>query len=279
MEVVTLRMGLRARAFVLASCWVAFSLWSLRQSAESMAQEPGARSPVFEVISVKPSKLNNLEWRETAEGLSAETTLKGLILNAYGIRRPDQIVGLPGWGDTAPFHVEAKMDANEAAMVAGLSKEQAGKERQLMLQSLLADRFGLRIHHVTKEGSIYALVIAKGGSKLTESSTTPSMSVGYGELTAQAMPIGSLVTALTGFVDRPIVDKSGLINKYDMKLRWNPDGPSGLMTPSASGQNSSDDSRPSIFTALREELGLSLVPQTGELDSIDIDDVKQPSPN
>src|SRR5208283_6231569 len=96
------------------------------------------------------------------------TTLLGLLMNAYPIKPNVQIPGMPGWGNSSLFDVEAKADDQEAAAAEKLTRKTDENRGQLMLQALLADRLKLRAHHETREGSIYQLVVAKGGFKLKD---------------------------------------------------------------------------------------------------------------
>ena len=91
-----------------------------------------------------------------------------LLQNAYGLKMPDMLSGLPGWADSAKFDVEAKMDAETIAALKAMPKEQADEQRRQMMQAMLADRFKLKVHRETKELPIYSLVIAKGGFKLKD---------------------------------------------------------------------------------------------------------------
>lgn len=120
-----------------------------------------------------------------------------------------------------------------------------------MLQALLADRFGLKIHHETRKLPVYKLVVAKGGSKMQE---TPAVkgagtSAGRGQFKGRGIPIGNLVTFLSGTMGKPVVDWSGLNGSYDAELHWKPDDGAG---PS----ENSGDFGPSLNTALQEQVSI-----------------------
>jgi len=257
----------------------------------------------FDVVTIKPNKsggnmvrMQNMADRFSATGIS----VKSLIQNAYGIKTGELISGVPGWADSERFDVEAKMDEESMLALKKLPPEQAEEQRRLMTQAMLAERFGLKVHKESKEVPIYALVIAKGGSKLKEAdpnNTYPNgvkgpdgvsrggmMMVRNGMLTAQGIPISNLVGNLSGQVHRIVVDKTGLTGKYDVTLQWAPDeiqgamgstggpeGQPGAAPPAASG--------PSIFTALQEQLGLKLESSKGPADLIVVDHVEMPSEN
>jgi uncharacterized protein (TIGR03435 family) len=245
-------------------------------STGCQAANAGAKAPAYEVISIKPSKVWH-PWRNMPDGLSGATTLLSLIYIAYGPLMPGQIAGWPAWSTSAEFDIEAKMDEDTAAALQKLPQKQQATRRRLMLQSLLADRFNLRVHHEIKTLPIYELVVAKGGSKLKESNARETNTNGIGRLTAQAMPMADLALILTIQVGRIVVDKTGLTGGYDFALRWMPD--QGGEPPDASGLPLQDDSGPSIFTALQEQLGLKLEPAKGPVEMLVIEHVERPSEN
>jgi len=262
----------------------------------SEAENPGAKTPAFDVVSIKPHKVggNSGGWRWLPDGLSIkDTTLKVLIGSAYGMF-DDQISGAPGWTSDR-FDVEAKMDDEAAAAFQKLPKEQQATQRGLMLQSLLADRCKLKIHYETKEHPTYALVIAKGGFKLKEADPNNTyangikvpegrpraglMMVQDGKITGQAITTSRLAAQLGGWLRSPVVDKTGLTGKYDFTLQWSPDEGGGMTMQGAGRPTPSDDSGPSIFTALQEQLGLKLESTKGPVEIIVIDHIERPSEN
>jgi len=200
------------------------------------------------------------------------TTLLGLLFNAYPIKPNSTIPGMPGWGNSLLFDVEAKADDQQAMAAAMLPRKTNEDGAQLMLQALLADRFKLRVHHETREGSIYQLVIAKGGFKLKDapdSEHSAGYSWGAGQIQVRKGPIASLVFCLSdGIAGREVVDKTGLTGNYDITLKWTPDE-----------QQGAPDAGPTLFTALEEQLGLKLEPAKGPVDVFVIDHVEKPSEN
>jgi uncharacterized protein (TIGR03435 family) len=117
-----------------------------------------ARFPTWDVVSVKPPKADDSVtswWQNTPSGFSANVSVRSLILSAYELIMLDQISGLPGWAETENFDVEAKFDADNAEVYNKLPRVVRDKERDLMMQALLADRFKLRVHHALKELPVY----------------------------------------------------------------------------------------------------------------------------
>ena len=199
------------------------------------------------------------------------STLLGLLFNAYLIKPNMTIPGMPGWGNSARFDVDAKANDETAIAMAKLPGEEERKQEQRMIQALLADRFKLRVHTETREGPIYELVIAKGGFKLKPApdSENPRGSTSNREhVEVRTGPIGSLVFALSDILARKVVDKTGITGNYDIELKWTPDD-----------QQSTPDAGPTLFTALQEQLGLKLISSRGPVDVFIINHVEKPSEN
>jgi len=272
--------------------------------------DPSIKVPSFDVISVKPARAGSgpgmgmaMGVRIMPDGFTA-SNLPAHFLLMQGFKVNDnQITGEPGWLKTDRWDIEAKVAGEDVATLSKLTFDQ----RQSMFQQVLADRFALKLHHETREMPVYALVVAKGGSKLTESKPDPNapggattgpgrrMMMGRGRLEGQGTTIDFLISALSGQAGRNIIDKTGLTGRYDFSLNWSPDegggggggmgrpgddpphaGPPGAGPAPAGGDMASG---PSLFTALEEQLGLKLVPEKGPVDVIVIDSVGRPAEN
>lgn len=150
-----------------------------------------------------------------------------------------------------------------------------------MVQALLADRFHLTAHRETGELSVYEIVAAKGGARLTKSTRPPETfpAVGYspGNLAAGNITITDLATYLQRFVsDRPVVDGTGISGKYDVTLRWTPDD----AQPEASRQGEeSSNTYPGFFKAIEEQLGLKLEEGKRPTPVLVVDKVEMPTEN
>lgn len=262
-------------------------------SAQPAATSRGtsAQIPAFAVSTVKLNNRNDGRWRmgPSRSGFSAMgVTMHQLIQEAYGIYENDRILAEPNWVKSQKFDVEAKVDDADEAALTSLDIHQRGQ----MLQALLADRFKLAAHIESRERPIYALVIAKNGPRLKETksdSIPPGMIKGIGglvrrslsgELSVEWMTMGSLAHMLTPYVDRLVVDKTGLTAHYDFKLDWAPDNGAATAIGGATGSPiPAAPAGPSIFTALQEQLGLKLEAQKGPVEVIVIDHIEQPSGN
>jgi uncharacterized protein (TIGR03435 family) len=207
------------------------------------------------------------------DGYSASNIdLKSLIANAYGVR-PEQISGGPSWIDSNHYDIEAKVVAADGATPQPITKE----ERNLMLRSLLADRFKLVVHTETKEQPIYELVVAKSGPKLqpAKPGQPTRMTMGSsGKFSMETAQISALIYQLSSQLGRPVIDKTGLTGNYEIKLEWARD-----LGSASSDAAPSDASGPSIFTAVQEQLGLKLVSTKGPVDTLVIDHAEPPTAN
>jgi uncharacterized protein (TIGR03435 family) len=160
-----------------------------------------------------------------------------------------------------------------------------------MVQSLLAERFELKVSQSSKELPIYALVVTKNGLKLSQTAdpqpgpgagTRSTTRLQPGELTARGMPMSALAERLSREVGRQVVDKTGLQGGYDFTLHWTPElqtRPLGAGDGSQGPATSPDATGPSIFTAIQEQLGLKLESQKGPVGTIVIDRIEKPSAN
>jgi bla regulator protein BlaR1 len=245
-------------------------------------------------------------------------TLRMLILKAYGVQGY-QLSGGPDWLDSENYDIEAKMDSTAAEELGKLNMAQRNSQTLRMLQSLLVDRFKLALHSETEELPVYGLVIAKDGPKFREAipgDTYPNGITGLGgrpiggggisepergKLVGQGCPIAYLADALSQEdLGRTVRNKTGLAGNYDFTLQWTPEARKGpadgrpakfnnygefFNTPPKNNLNNGaqvavrDSSGPSIFTAIQEQLGLKLEPQTTPLELLVIDHAEKPPEN
>lgn len=276
---------------------MAFALLSAPRACAQSSQPEKPPAPSFEVASIKPNHSGTefLKFMFAPDGFSCSgLPVKMLIAFAYNMKE-FQISGGPGWIDSDRYDIEAKMDESTIAALKKLPPEQAVEQRRQMVQSLLAERFNLKVSHSSKELPIYALVVAKNGPKLKKTADLPAgpgpgpggpgpksmMRFGMGELTATAAPMSLLADQIARQVGRKVVDKTGLEGRYEFTLHWTPDqqglaaGPADSPGPAAAA----DSSAPSIFTALQEQLGLKLESQKGPVETLIIESVEKPSEN
>jgi uncharacterized protein (TIGR03435 family) len=271
-----------------------------------MAAQAPAQKPSFEVTSVKPSDprqrggaiTNQPGGRVVVRGMP----LREIMSFAYRVRN-FQISGGPGWVGMDRWDIEARAEEGSIPRPTGPPDPNTPDAIAIRLQSLLEDRFQLKIHRDTKELPIYKLSIAKGGSKmkLSEDQTPfqqlegdalpvlptnepmPRFSIrgGRGSIEAVAMDMAIIVQALSSSLGGTVVDNTGLKGLYDIKLEWTPDvAPAGLVGSGRPEPASAiEPNSPSIFTAIQEQLGLKLESAKGPVEVLVIDHVERPSEN
>ena len=151
-------------------------------------------------------------------------------------------------------------------------------EMRPRLIGLLAERFGLRVHRETREQPIYELVVSKSGPKIDAvTGNFRGLHIERNQFVGEGATIDMLSTALTNQVGRPVVDRTGLVGSFNFKLNWTP---SDTITPNGGDSVSTlDQAGPSIFTAIREQLGLDLKATKGAAEVLVIDHVDHPSAN
>jgi uncharacterized protein (TIGR03435 family) len=184
------------------------------------------------------------------------TTLQTLIRYAYSVK-DFQIGGAPSWLELDRFDINAT--AGGPATTPQLKS---------MLQTLLEQRFHLKLRHETRELPVFVLSIAKRGTKLKESSDADTtVSSGMGELTMHKATLSMLVNQLGGQLDRPVLDETGLSGKYDIALVWSPQQQPTSDSDAADGV--------SLSTALQEQLGLKLESRKGHTEVLAIEEVRR----
>jgi uncharacterized protein (TIGR03435 family) len=218
---------------------------------------------------------------------------KFLIQTAFGVR-DFQIAGGPIWIGSTQYDIAAKTESspNESGVSEKRINELTDEERQskgdrlrAMLQSLLAERFQMRVRHEMKQLPVYLLVVANGGPKLKISTKSSDDSGGLrpgpGFLAGNRIGVPFLSQTLSQIVGRPILDRTGLSGKYDFELKWTPDQSSanGPLGGSAPPLTATDPDRANIFTALQEQLGLKLNSAKGPVEVIVLEDIEKPSAN
>jgi uncharacterized protein (TIGR03435 family) len=195
--------------------------------------------------------------------------LKILIATAYDVNF-DQISGGPDWLGTERYDVEAKPDRIATT-----------QQIHVMLQSLLADRFSLVLQRETREMPVFALVLDKGISRIRVHDG-PEVDFGIrpgdrGQVVFSGVSMHRFSLFLSTRLGRTVVDKTGLAGVYDFELAWAPDEP--LHDEGTQGPPKPDPSGVSIFTAVREQLGLKLVSEKGPIEFLHITHVEKPSVN
>jgi uncharacterized protein (TIGR03435 family) len=255
---------------LVCACLLTFVFSALAQSGARPIQ-----TPAYEVVSVKPSQpgCGGMSISVPPGRFSARCiTVWGLIYNAYDVKSlHDYPPGLPSWGDSAQFDVEAKIGDESVTAERNLSPKEREAVSQQMLQALLADRFRLRVHYEDKIQSVYQLVVAKNGPKLKQwpaGENPRGVSWGGNQIKVQGAGLDRLVFCLSDVLGRTVVDKTGLSGNFDINLKWTPDD-----------QQGQPDAGPTLFAALEEQLGLKLDAAKDPVSALVVDHVDKPSEN
>jgi len=240
-----------------------FFLCSAVASTVVLAQRA---EPSFDVASVKRSQdiLPGPVWNAPpGQFRMTSGPVASLIWTAY--ETPVfELPGAPQWVHTDRYDVVATYSAG------------AGREAvTAMVRSLLAERFKLAVHYEKQNRPVYALVVARPGQRgrgLTPSTRDCTvkdsgcgMTLGGGTLEAVGQPL-TIISSVGRLDGRVIVDKTGLTGLFDFMLRY-------TLQPTPNGDV------PSIFTAVDEQLGLKLVPDTAPLDVVVVDHIERPTQN
>jgi uncharacterized protein (TIGR03435 family) len=279
----------------ISSCAVIlFALW------QAQAQT-AATSPQFEVSSVKQN-LSQSDQSKLSDSIPNRFVVTNypaifLILYAYDLKG-HQLVGAPEWTWNKAYDIVATYP----------EQQPTNSQIRIMLQNLLAARFGLKLHREQRELPAYDLVVARkdrrlgpqllksnvdcaawmtqkhrpsridagGPSPVSPSGKRPECTIVATRryLTGGAQTMQALAGPLEAMLDRPVVDRTGLAGAYDIDLQW---APTDLHAGEAPNAVSSEG--PSLFTAVEEQLGLKLVPHKEKVEVVVVDRIDPPGPN
>ena len=275
----------------------------LASSAVAAGQQ--ASQPTFDVISIKPSQAgapNRVPRISPGRVEIFNTTLKGLIRMAYSRFAFDtrEIAGGPSWIDSERFDLIATMDRPPQPDATGMPTELVG-----MLRALIEERFAVRTHNERREGDVYLLTFARsdkktgaslrnvpeacaaemkqltGATPLPRRSGPPPCSFGGppGKLIGTSVTMAMFANVLSGTAGQTVVDRTGLAGSFDIELTFDPASAAQAPPGAPPGPTPADDSKPSIFTALQEQLGLKLESTRGSIDVLVIDQAERPKEN
>jgi uncharacterized protein (TIGR03435 family) len=260
---------MKGRSFMLAAFVIAAA------ASLSTAQAPPRLT--FEVATIRPSQPGltggGIKPLPGGDGYIAQNVPVRLMISLMYQVPMRQIVGGPEWLDSDHYDIEAKADHSY------------GKDDlHEMFRSLLADRFNLKFHNETKEGPVYALAVDKPGTKMkvNDSAQDFKIPITFGRdnsFIGTRVPMQYLSWWLGQQLHedkRPVIDKTGLDGNYDFTLAFAPELPPNIPRESLPPEV---QNLPSIFDALKEQLGLKLEPQKGPIEYYIIDHVERPSPN
>jgi uncharacterized protein (TIGR03435 family) len=198
--------------------------------------------------------------------VATATTVRTLIRMALGTE-DNLMSGAPGWIDTETFDINATT-ANHIEVT-------TPQQFQQVILSLLEDRFAFKFHREQKEAAVYWLELDKPGKlgpalKPSAPESQPNMSTNSNgsraTMKASKVSMPDMAAALRRQAGRPVEDHTDLKGNFDFQIEW-------------SSQESADSAYPSLFTVLKEELGLKLQPAKGTTETLIIDQITQPTAN
>ena len=269
---------------------IAIGLLHAPRASAQLRDASGAALPKFDFATIRPSKPDTRISVNFAPGgrlTVTHATLRFLIKIAYDVG-DDQIAGGPHWVNSTRFDLQAKPENPFGGDPEKLSEDRKllfHEQVRLRLQSLLADRFQLRLRTESKETAIFRLVVGKNGPKLQSSAKASTsageqkLRFGNGHLIARGVSMPSLAHFLSeGQVGRPVVDDTNLDGEFDFELQWAPDqntiaGPTDTAAPADAG------GLVSIFTAIQQQLGLKLESRKSTADCFIIESAEPPAEN
>ena len=259
--------------------------------------------PSFEVASIKPG-----DPSERGRGFGSpdpsqfrviNMTARGMVEFVYGLK-DFQLIGGPDWAKSKIYTINAKVEDSIAKSMQGMSRQERQRQQRMMLHSLLIDRFKLRTTHTTQIEPEYALVAAKGGPKLTPTTWVapapgapgtqavpgkgPHLLLNNGSISAVNQPVSGLADLLAFMPEiegHLVVDHTGITGNYDYTVKFSSEALDRKFAQEAGAPPpaNADDSGPSIFTALEEQLGLKLEMTKGPVEIYTIDHIEEPSAN
>lgn len=258
--------GGQARPLVLARA-AGDTEWEIPKAAAKMAANA---DPDWEVVTVKaadPAENGASVRMDGREFVMTNRSVETLLLIGYSVHKK-QIVNAPDWIRTERWDIKGIPD---------VPGQPSLKQMQALARRVLTERFGLVTHTEKREMDVYALTVAKGGEKMTPSAGDPNgvpdendgENGGIRTMRVANISMPEFALIMKFFMDRPVVDQTGLAGRYDFQLKWTFDD--SRVTPDSNAP-------PGLFTAIQEQLGLKLE-ATKQTDVLVLDKVEHPSAN
>jgi uncharacterized protein (TIGR03435 family) len=247
----------------------------------------------FEVATIKPADPDAaaVSFTQSSDSiLIRHASLRDLIQFGWGLKNVDQVEQGPAWDRTNYYDVSAKISDSDAAALKNLDREARFEARRRMLQALVIDRFHVQATSTSQIRPVYALVVARGGPRLTKSAPStagandassashPSLRFREDHLIAQCYSMAIFAEWLSSqpAVDRRIVvDQTGLTGNYDFSL----DGWYAREERPLDPVNPEQDQGKSLFAVLEQQLGLKLVPAKAPVPVVIVEHAEPPPPN
>jgi uncharacterized protein (TIGR03435 family) len=253
--------------------------WTIPPPTPKLPPMAANADPTFEVATIKPSKPDQPGKMFRVQGRrfkTVNTTLNDMISFAYGVHSK-QVIGAPAWADTDKFDIDAEPDGEGAPN---------DKQWKTMMKKLIVERFKLKFHQDKRELSVYVLSVSKTGQKMTKSEGDPDGLPGLwfqqlGNLNVRNANMADFSGLMQSAVlDRPVLDQTGIVGRWDFTLKWTPDdsqfsGFGARIPPPTDAANAP----PNLYTAIQEQVGLKLEATKAPADVMVIDELEKPSDN
>jgi uncharacterized protein (TIGR03435 family) len=252
-------------------------MWPIPEPPKPMAADA---KPHFDVLTVKPSDPDRPGKLFTFRGrhvMTINTNVNDLLAFAFSLNAK-QVVNAQDWFDKDKFDLDGVPD---------VEGQPSANQLRMLVKDALVQRFGLTYHMEEREQPVYILTAGKGAPKMTVTANAPSDSRNFlyrklGDLRVTNSTMQDFCDGLAGSaMDRPVVDHTGLTDRYDFTLKWTPDqsqfqqfGPRPAAPPS-----DDPNAPPSLFTAVQEQLGLKLEAGKAKAPVLVIDHFERPSGN
>jgi uncharacterized protein (TIGR03435 family) len=226
---------------------------------------------------VYPARIAPIGWPpQTSARVHKILPIRSLIADAFNLPFGSErrIVGGPDWigVESEQYEITAKIDDALFESLQKMTPEQQHRQVAMMEQSLLAERFKLKVHFERREAPTYALVIARGRPKLT-----PAKNDEKPRLSAQGDEMTAIAVTLEEWLQSPFMggrlaeNRTGLDGRYDFTLTYSARSPDVAQDGGAQA--------PPLLNAVQDQLGLKLEPSKGSVEYIVVDQIERPSEN
>jgi uncharacterized protein (TIGR03435 family) len=245
----------------------------------------------FDVASIRPAPPPDANFHVSVSSPphssrfeATNLPIKALLQIAYGFDAP--VAGAPDWVTNTFYNIQARSDEAADARLAKLTANEVRLEKRNAIRVLLTERLDLKMHLETRNTSIYNLVVGKGGVKMQAVPTSPRPANGEAppppppvdiqahgsphglEFVGSNAPMRAITGPLSGMVEAPVIDKTGLTGTYNYTLQFGREWSAG-----------DPESWPSIFTAVQEQLGLKLEAVHESVPNLVVDHITKPTTN